>query len=151
MIVDGRFQPHDIAELTRQLLRLLTLVPRHHLVPSRLLLLLLLLLFLGPPIYRVIHLSLEFRIIALDVFLEELAAEGEVLEEVIVAVDGVEVGDEVFAVEVYEVVVEVDLREGLDVGVHVQRDVRDRCLIEKLHQETVVLEVGRTLHEVVEG
>ncbi len=151
MIVDGRFQPHDIAELTRQLFRLLTLVPRHHLVPSRLLLLLLLLLFLGPPIYRVIHLSLEFRIVALDVFLEEFAAEGEVLDEVVVAVDGVEVSDEVFAVEVDQVVVEVDLREGLDVGVHVQGDVRDCRLIEKLHQKTVVLEVGRTLHEVVEG
>ncbi len=151
MIVDGRFQPHDIAELPRQLLRFLTLVPSHHLVRSRLLLLLLLLLFLRPPIYRVIHLSLEFRIIALDVFLKEFAAEGEVFEEVVVAVDGVEVGDEVFAVEVHEVVVKVDLREGLDVGVHVQGDVRDRRFIEKLHQETVVLEVGRTLHEVVEG
>lgn len=100
MIVDCRFQPHDIAELPRQLFRLLTLVPRHHLVHSCLLLLLLLLLFLRPSIYSVIHLSLEFRIIALDVFLEEFAAEGEVFEEVIVAVDGVEVGDEVFAVEV---------------------------------------------------
>lgn len=151
MIVDGRFQPHDIAELPRQLLRLLTLVPRHHLVHSRLLLLLFLFLFLGRSIYRIIHLCLEFRIVALDVFLEEFAAEAEVLEEVVVAVDGVEVGDEVFAVEVDEVVVEVDLREGLDVGVHVQGDVRDRRLIEKLHQETVVLEVGRALHEVVEG
>ena len=52
----------------------------------------------------------ELREVALYVFLEQLSPELEVLERVIIGEQGVQVGDEVLAVELHHVVVEVYLR-----------------------------------------
>ena len=61
----------------------------------------------------------ELGEVALYVFLEQLSPELEVLERVVVGKQGVQVGDEVLAIELHHVVVEVDLREHLQVGVQV--------------------------------
>ena len=61
----------------------------------------------------------ELREVALYVFLEQLSAELEVLERVIVGEQGVQVGDEVLAIELHHIVVEVDLRQDLQIGVQV--------------------------------
>ena len=67
----------------------------------------------------------------------------------VIAEQGVEVGDEVFAVEMHQVVIEVDRRKGLNVGVHVQLDVCQGRFVEQLHHERVVLEVCSALEHIV--
>ena len=83
----------------------------------------------------------ELGEVALYVFLEEFCAELEVLHSVIIGEERVQVGDEVFSVEMHHFVVEVDLRKQLQVGVKVQRYVNDSGFIEELHQMWVIFEV----------
>ena len=94
----------------------------------------------------------ELGEVILDVLLKELCAQLKVLHRVIVRKQGVEVRDEVLPVESRDLlVVEIDLRQELQVGVQVDRDVGDGRLVEQLHQVPVEPEVGRTLKEVVHG
>lgn len=94
----------------------------------------------------------ELGEVILDVLLKELSAQLKVLHRVIVRKQGVEVGDEVLPVESsHLLVVEIDLRQELQVGVQVDRDVGDGRLVEQLHQVPVEPEVCRTLKEVVHG
>lgn len=59
----------------------------------------------------------------------------------IIGEERVQVGDEVFSVEVHHLVIEVDLREQLQVGVQVEGHVNDGGFIEELHQMWVIFEV----------
>ena len=94
----------------------------------------------------------ELGEVILDVLLKELSAQLKVLHRVIVRKQGVEVRDEVLPVESRDLlVVEIDLRQELQVGVQVDRDVGDGRLVEQLHQVPVEPEVGRTLKEIVHG
>jgi hypothetical protein len=147
MVINRRFESGYLSQLPRQIFCLVTFIPCHHWV-YRLLLLLILFLFF---IVGGVHLGLKFWKVALYVFLEELASESEIFEHVVIAEHCIEVGNEIFSIEMHKVMVEVHLWQGLDVGVHVQWNVTNSGLIEQLHKEWILLKVSCALHEIVES
>jgi hypothetical protein len=93
----------------------------------------------------------ELRKIALYVFLKEFRPELEVLHRMIIREDRVEVSDEVLSIELDHVIVEVNLRENLQVGIQVKLDVCHRRFKKKLHESRISFEVGCRLHEIIEA
>lgn len=121
------FESGYLSQLSRQIFCLITFIPTHHWICWLLLLLLILFLFF---IVGSVDLGLKFWKVALYVFLEKLAAEGEIFQHVVIAEHCIQVSDEIFSIEMHKVVVKVHLRQGLDVSVHVQWNVTNCGLIE---------------------
>lgn len=86
----------------------------------------------------------------LDVLLQELCAKLKVLNTVVIGHECVEIGDEVLALELH-LIIKVDLRKDLYVGVQVEGRVSQGGLEEELHQVGVLVEVSCALEEVVRG